>query len=69
MKFFKFIGLFILMVLALILNIIEGVILAISYPLRGIDYVLHIVFKKISEWTLAAAKRFNFLSIFRKYEE
>lgn len=69
MKLLKCIGLFILMVLALILNIIEGIIMAISYPLRGIDYVLHIVFKKISECTLVVAKRFNFLSIFRKYEE
>ncbi|MCM1131252.1 MAG: hypothetical protein NC325_06100 [Anaeroplasma bactoclasticum] len=69
MKLLKNIGLFILMILALALNIVEGVIMAISYPLRGIDYVLHIVFKKISEWTLAAAKKFNFLNIFRKYEE
>ena len=69
MRFFKFIGMFILMLVALAVNIVEGIIMAISYPLRGIDFVLHIVFKKISEWTLAAAKRFNFLSVFRKYEE
>lgn len=69
MKFFKFIGMFILMVIALIINIIEGIIMAISYPLRGIDYVGHKVFTKVSEWTLEVAKRFNFLSIFRKYEE
>ncbi len=69
MKFLKFIGLFILMLIALIVNIIEGIIMAISYPLRGIDYVLHKVFEKISNWTLAATKKFNFLSIFRKYEE
>lgn len=69
MKLLKFIGLFIVMIIALIINIIEGMIMAISYPLRGIDYVLHIVFKKISEWTLAATKKFNFLSIFRRYEE
>ena len=69
MRFFKFIGMFILMVVALAVNIVEGVIMAISYPLRGLDYILHIVFKKISEWTLAAAKKFNFLNIFRRYEE
>lgn len=69
MKFFEFIGLFILMVVALMVNIVEGVIMCISYPLRGIDYVLHIVFKHVSEWTLAAARKFNFLSIFRRYEE
>lgn len=69
MKLLKWIGLFILMIIALIVNIIEGIIMAISYPLRGIDYVGHKVFEKISDWTLAAAKKFNFLSIFRKYEE
>lgn len=69
MKFFKFIGMFIIMVIALAINIVEGIIMCISFPLRGIDYVLHIVFKKISEWTLAATKRFNFLNIFRRYEE
>ncbi len=69
MKLLKFIGLFFVMVIALIINIIEGIIMAISYPLRGIDYVLHKVFEKISDWTLAATKKFNFLSIFRKYEE
>lgn len=69
MKFFKFIGMFLLMVIALIINIIEGIIMAISYPLRGIDYVGHKVFEKVSEWTLAATKKFNFLSIFRRYEE
>lgn len=69
MRFLKFMGLFILMILALFVNIIEGFIMAISYPLRGLDYVLHKVFKHVSEWTLAAAKRFNFLNIFRKYEE
>lgn len=69
MKLLKFLGLFILMLIALVVNIIEGIIMVISYPLRGIDYVLHIVFKHISDWTLAAAKKFNFLSIFRKYEE
>lgn len=69
MKLLKWIGLFILMIIALIVNIIEGIIMAVSYPLRAIDYVLHIVFKHISEWTLAATKKFNFLSIFRKYEE
>ncbi len=69
MKVFKFLGLFIVMIIALIINIIEGVIMAISYPLRGIDYVGHKVFTKVSEWTLAATKKFNFLNIFRKYEE
>ncbi|MDE6946296.1 MAG: hypothetical protein K2P14_03835 [Anaeroplasmataceae bacterium] len=69
MKLLKFMGLFILMILALFVNIIEGFIMAISYPLRGLDYVLHKVFKYVSEWTLAVAKRFNFLNIFRKYEE
>lgn len=69
MRFLKFMGLFILMILALFVNIIEGFIMVISYPLRGLDYVLHKVFKHVSEWTLAAAKRFNFLNIFRKYEE
>lgn len=69
MRFFKLIGMFILMIVALAVNIFEGIIMCISFPLRGFDYVLHIVFKKISEWTLAAAKRFNFLSIFRQYEE
>lgn len=69
MKFLKFMGLFLLMIIALIINIIEGIIMAISYPLRGIDYVGHKVFEKVSEWTLAAAKRFNFLNVFRKYEE
>ncbi len=43
--------------------------MAISYPLRGIDYVGHKVFTKVSEWTLEATKRFNFLNVFRKYEE
>lgn len=66
MKVFKFLGLFIVMIIALIINIIEGVIMAISYPLRGIDYVGHKVFTKISEWTLAAAKKFNFLNVFRR---
>ena len=69
MRFFRFIGLFVLMLLALVLNIIEGLIMCISYPLRGLDYVLHKLFKKISEWVLVAAKRFNFLNVFRKYEE
>lgn len=69
MKLFKFIGLFLLMLIALVINIIEGVIMVISYPMRGIDYVLHKVFQKISDWTLAAVKRFNFINIFRKYEE
>lgn len=69
MRFLKFMGLFILMILALFVNIIEGIIMAISYPLRGFDYVGHKVFEKISEWTLAATKKFNFISIFRKYEE
>ena len=69
MRLLKFIALFLVMIIALIVNIISGIIMAISYPLRGLDYVLHIVFKKISEWTLEATKRFNFLNIFRKYEE
>lgn len=69
MKLFKYLGLFILMLIALVINIVEGIIMVISYPLRLIDYILHIVFKKISEWTLAAVKRFNFINIFRKYEE
>ncbi len=69
MKLLKFIALFLVMILALIVNIIEGIIMAISYPLRGLDYILHKAFKKISEWTLEAAKKFNFLNIFRKYEE
>ena len=69
MKFLKFICLFVLMLIALMLNIVEGIIMCISYPLRGIDYILHVVFKHVSEWTLVAAKRFNFLNIFRKYEE
>ena len=55
MKFLKFMGLFIVMIIALIVNIIEGFIMAISYPLRGLDYILHKVFKHVSEWTLAAA--------------
>lgn len=69
MRIFKWFGLFIVMLMALIINIIEGIIMCISYPLRGLDYILHIVFKHVSEWTLEAAKRFNFLSIFRRYEE
>ncbi|MCI9182000.1 MAG: hypothetical protein HFG90_01940 [Acholeplasmatales bacterium] len=69
MRLLKFIALFLVMIIALIVNIIEGIIMAISYPLRGIDYVGHKVFTKVSEWTLEAAKRFNFLNIFRKYEE
>lgn len=69
MKLLKFIGLFFVMVIALIINIIESIIMAISYPLRGIDYVGHKVFTKVSEWTLEATKRFNFLNVFRKYEE
>ncbi len=69
MKLFKYIGLFLLMLIALVINIIEGVIMVISYPLRLIDYVGHKVFEHISDWTLAAVKRFNFINIFRKYEE
>lgn len=69
MRLLKFIALFLVMIIALIVNIIEGIIMAISYPLRGIDYVGHKVFTKITDWTLAATKRFNFLNIFRKYEE
>ncbi len=69
MRLFKWIGLFFVMVIALIINIIEGIIMAISYPLRGIDYVGHKVFEKVSDWTLAATKKFNFLNVFRKYEE
>ncbi|MDE7264506.1 MAG: hypothetical protein K2N64_07580 [Anaeroplasmataceae bacterium] len=69
MKLLKNIGLFLLMIFALIVNIIEGIIMAISYPLRGLDYIGHKIFEKVSEWTLEATKRFNFISIFRKYEE
>ncbi len=66
MKVFKFIGLFIVMIIALIINIIEGIIMAISYPLRGLDYVGHKVFTKVSEWTLSAIKKFNIVNVFRR---
>lgn len=66
MKILKYIGLFILMLVALVINIIEGIIMAISYPIHGIDYVLHIVFKHVSEWTLSAVKKFNIVTVFKR---
>ncbi len=66
MKVLEYIGKCFLMILALILNIIEGVILIISYLLKWIDYATHIVYKYIFEWTLSLFKKFNFMTVFKE---
>lgn len=69
MKILKFFGKLLLIILAVMINTVEGLILAATYSLWFIGFILHEVFKKVSEWVVAITKHFNFVSIFRRYEE
>ncbi len=69
MKILKFFLKVLLILLAVIVNIVEALFLAVTYSLWFIGFLLHVVFKKLSEWIVAITKYFNFVKIFRRYEE
>lgn len=66
MKFLKFLGLFLLVIISLIVNLIELVLIVFSYILFAIGYVLYTVFRIVTEWLLELLKNFNFLTILQK---
>lgn len=69
MIIFKFFGKLILVLLSILVNIVEGILLGFTYTLWFIGFILHKVFKKLSELIVDITKHFNFVKIFRKYEE
>lgn len=69
MKILRFFGKLILILLTIVINILEGVCLGITYSLWFLGFILHTVFKKISEWIVALTKHFNFVKLFRRYED
>ena len=69
MKILKFFGKLILTILAIIVNIVEAIFLAFTYTLWFVGFIFHKVFKKLSEWIVDITKHFNFVKVFRRYEE
>lgn len=69
MKILKFFGKLILIIIAVAVNIVEALFLAVTYTLWFIGFLLHVIFKKLSEWVVAITKMFNFVNVFRRYEE
>lgn len=58
-----------LLLVSIIVTIIEGVILGISYSLRFIGFVLHEAFKWVCEVVIRVASAFNFIKVFRNRED
>lgn len=69
MRILKFLGKLILLLIAIIVNTVEGACLGITYTLWFVGFIFHVVFKKLSEWIVILTKAFNFVNIFRRYEE
>ncbi len=69
MKILKFFLKLLLIILAVAVNIVEAVVLAVTYTLWFIGFLLHVVFKKLSEWIVAITKMFNFVKVFKHFDD